>query len=62
MSHKCTVRGCRNQLDPMGVPVEYCDYQQGRCPMQKPEKLSTITQILIALMLITITCVIYLTM
>jgi hypothetical protein len=46
----------------MGVPVEYCDYQQGRCPMQKPEKLSTAMQIFLALMLITITCVIYITM
>ena len=62
MNQNCIVRGCRKKLDSMGVPVEYCDYQQGRCPMQKPEKLSTITQILIALMLITITCVIYLTM
>lgn len=32
---KCKVDGCDRQLDHMGVPVEYCDYQQGRCPMQK---------------------------
>lgn len=32
---KCRVEGCNKQLDNMGVPVEYCDYQQGGCPMQK---------------------------
>ena len=32
---KCKVEGCDKQLDSMGVPVEYCDYQQGRCPSQK---------------------------
>ena len=32
---KCKVQGCNKQLDHMNVPVEYCDYQQGRCPMQK---------------------------
>lgn len=31
----CKVLGCKNQLDNDGVPVEYCEYQQGRCPMQK---------------------------
>jgi hypothetical protein len=35
MNHKCTVRGCYKQLDEHGYPVEYCDFQQGRCPMQK---------------------------
>lgn len=33
--HRCIVRGCRNQLDDKGYPVNYCDYQQGRCPMQR---------------------------
>ena len=32
---KCKVDGCTKQLDHTGVPVEYCDWQQGRCPMQK---------------------------
>lgn len=32
---KCVVRGCRHKLDDAGEPVEYCDYQQGRCPMQR---------------------------
>lgn len=32
---KCKVDGCNKQLDETGWPVEYCDYQQGRCPMQK---------------------------
>jgi hypothetical protein len=32
---KCTVQGCNRQLDEHGSPVEYCEYQQGRCPMQK---------------------------
>lgn len=35
----CKVEGCKRQLDENGYPVEYCDYQQGRCPMQK-EQLS----------------------
>jgi len=39
MMHKCPVDGCNRQLDHNGYPVEYCDYQQGRCPMQK-EQLS----------------------
>ena len=32
---KCKVDGCDKRLNDMGVPVEYCDWQQGRCPMQK---------------------------
>ena len=32
---RCKVDGCSKQLDETGWPVEYCDYQQGRCPMQK---------------------------
>lgn len=32
---KCKVDGCDKQLDSNGRPVEYCDYQQGGCPMQK---------------------------
>ena len=35
---KCIVRGCRNELDDTGFPVKYCDYQQGRCPMQRPNR------------------------
>lgn len=37
--HKCPIRGCHKKLDSNGFPVEYCDFQQGRCPMQnKPIK------------------------
>lgn len=32
---RCKVDGCNRQLDENGYPVEYCDWQQGRCPMQK---------------------------
>ena len=32
---KCPVRGCRQKLDSDNIPIEYCEYQQGRCPMQK---------------------------
>ena len=32
---KCSVEGCDKQLDNNNYPVEYCEYQQGRCPMQK---------------------------
>jgi hypothetical protein len=31
----CKVRGCNNKLNDLGYPIEYCDYQQGKCPMQK---------------------------
>jgi|688.fasta_scaffold187412_2 hypothetical protein len=34
----CIVLGCRNKLDENGVPIEYCDYQQGRCPMQRQNR------------------------
>jgi hypothetical protein len=30
---KCPVRGCRKKLDSDNLPIEYCDFQQGRCPM-----------------------------
>lgn len=33
--HKCIVRGCTNKIDDSGYPEVYCDYQQGRCPMQR---------------------------
>ncbi len=32
---KCIVKDCNNKLDNRGYPVEYCDWQQGRCPHQK---------------------------
>lgn len=32
---KCKLHGCERQLDENGYPLEYCDWQQGRCPMQK---------------------------
>ena len=32
---KCKVEGCTKQLDSNNTPVDFCDYQQGRCPMQK---------------------------
>ena len=35
---KCVVRGCAKKLDETGFPVDYCDYQQGRCPMQRPNR------------------------
>ena len=38
MHNKCIVRGCRHKLDDDGYPVEFCDYQQGRCPMQKQNR------------------------
>jgi hypothetical protein len=37
---KCPVRGCRKKLDSDNIPVEYCDYQQGRCPMYPKPKIS----------------------
>lgn len=35
---KCIVHGCHNKLDDTGFPVKYCDYQQGRCPMQRQNR------------------------
>jgi len=32
---RCKVDGCNKQLDETGWPVEYCDWQQGRCPNKK---------------------------
>jgi hypothetical protein len=32
---KCKVGGCNKQLDEYGWPIEYCEYQQGRCPHKK---------------------------
>ena len=32
---RCKVDGCNRQLDENGYPVEYCEWQQGRCPHQK---------------------------
>ena len=26
---------CKKELDDLGRPVAYCDWQQGRCPNQK---------------------------
>jgi hypothetical protein len=30
---KCPIRGCRKKLGSNNIPLEYCDFQQGRCPM-----------------------------
>ena len=62
---KCKVDGCNKQLDQFGVPVEYCDYQQGRCPMQKKafdidnpfDKFAAF--VLVPIMLLVISAVIY---
>lgn len=62
---KCKVEGCNKQLDHMGTPVEYCDYQQGRCPMQKKafdinnpfDRFSAF--VLVPIMLIVVATVIY---
>jgi hypothetical protein len=32
---RCPVEDCTKKLDDRGRPLEFCDYQQGRCPMQK---------------------------
>lgn len=59
MEHKCTVRGCRHKLDFMGVPIEYCDYQQGRCPMQKKPELSVKAQIIMSVAIVLFVCAIF---
>ena len=57
---KCKLHGCERQLDENGYPLEYCDWQQGRCPMQK-QKLDTIGYIVIAVMFALLFGVIWLT-
>jgi hypothetical protein len=37
---KCTVTGCTNKINSDGLPEQYCDYQQGRCPMQRRATLT----------------------
>jgi hypothetical protein len=51
---KCVVRGCRHKLDDAGTPVEYCDYQQGRCPMQRRYVPMSLLQKIAAISLITV--------
>lgn len=36
---KCPVNGCRKKLDSDNIPLEYCDFQQGRCPMYPKPKI-----------------------
>lgn len=62
---KCKVKDCNHKLDPQGYPVEYCEYQQGRCPMQKKafdwnnkfDRFSAL--VLVPLMLLFVAAVIY---
>ena len=37
---KCPVRGCNKKLDSDNIPIEYCDFQQGRCPMYPKTQLT----------------------
>lgn len=55
---KCKVSGCHHKLDFMGVPIEYCDYQQGRCPMQKKPELSTKAQVFMTLSILVFVCIV----
>ena len=51
---KCPVHGCRKKLDSDNMPIEYCDYQQGRCPMYKQQvngPISVIAYVLIFVLL-----------
>lgn len=57
---KCSVFECHNKLDKNGHPIEYCDWQQGRCPMQK-QKLDTIGYVVIGLMFTLLFGIIWLT-
>jgi hypothetical protein len=56
---RCKVEGCNRQLDEYGYPVEFCDWQQGRCPMQK-QKLDTVGYIVITFMFITLFIILWL--
>lgn len=56
---KCKVIGCTHKLDDHGKPIEFCEYQQGRCPMQK-EKLDTVGRIVITSMFTTLLILLWL--
>jgi len=50
---KCKVNGCGRQLDAYGFPVEYCDYQQGRCPMY-PKPNMTLQTVIVYVIILTL--------
>lgn len=62
---KCTVGGCETPLNEEGYPVQYCEYQQGRCPIQKKafdinDKFDRFAAfVLVPIMLIFVSVVIY---
>ena len=57
---QCSVIGCKNKLDKNGKPIAYCDWQQGRCPMQK-KKFDIIGYVVITFMFILLFLIIWLT-
>jgi hypothetical protein len=58
---KCPVRGCRKKLDSDNLPIEYCDYQQGRCPMYPKPKLSLLSSVFYAIIFTLLFVIIWLT-
>ena len=57
---QCPVHGCRQVLGDDGRPLEYCDWQQGRCPMQK-HKLDLVGSLTLVAMFVMLGLVIWLT-
>ena len=58
---KCPIRGCRQKLDSDNVPIEYCDYQQGRCPMYTKPKLTFFGRLIYVLIFVLLFGIIWLT-
>ena len=57
----CPVRGCNKKLDSDNLPVEYCDFQQGRCPMYPKPKFNLRAVIAYAIIYILLFVIIWLT-
>lgn len=58
---KCPVQGCRKKLDSDNIPIEYCDYQQGRCPMYPKAEFTFMAAMIYVLIFASLFGVIWLT-
>ena len=58
---KCPVSGCRKKLDSDNIPIEYCDYQQGRCPMYRKPEFTLLAAVFYVMIFIVLFGVVWLT-
>jgi hypothetical protein len=59
---KCPVPGCRKKLDSNNIPIDFCDYQQGRCPMYPKTEFTFLAAMIYVSILIVLFGVICFTM